>query len=73
MTENYKIKDGNKSFTLIFQCKNYVVTNEASKLKTKKEVALHTGDKQAAGLLTARCCPQQRFTGVQGVQAIKGH
>lgn len=50
-----------------------MVTNEASKLKMKEEVALHTEDEQAAGLLAAECCPQQRFTGVQVVQAIKGH
>lgn len=41
--------------------------------KQKKEAALHKGDKKAAGPLTAGCCPQQRFTAFQGVQAIKSH
>lgn len=39
--------------------------------KLKKEAALDKGDKKAAGPLTAGCCPQQRFTGFQGVQAIE--
>lgn len=53
MTENYKMRDRNKSFTLILQYKNQVVTNEVSKLKTKKWKLLFT--KEARSLQDPHC------------------